>query len=90
MMLDDEATREEARELAKQLSTACPNGCWIVDDHERNTVYYMNQKQPDEMILTPYTADHILIAHQFFGPAHIHHIALVKVDSSRRYYSPVW
>ena len=81
-------------ELAKKLVAGCPKGYWIVDDHERQTVYYKNAKSPSDEKSTPYTGEHIRIAHYvFISRADKYHIYLnthdpVNINPDCYHYTP--
>jgi hypothetical protein len=88
---------DEQEEQAAQMVKTCPREYWIVEDLERKTVYYKNQKSPHNIIPTAYTTNHVLIAHRKF----IHpyrdglHIALdmqdeVNANPKLLHYCPAW
>jgi hypothetical protein len=96
-MIDEElliATNgAEAVRLAKELSDNCPTGYFIVEDHSSNSIYYKCSDPPHYIIKTPYTADHVRIAHRSFLPQHTHHIRWDQLNSQvsngkRDYYIP--
>lgn len=83
----------EAVRLAKELSDNCPAGYYIVEDHSSNSIYYKYSDPPHYIIKTPYTSDHIRIAHRSFLPQHTHHIRWDQLNSQvskgkRDYYIP--
>ncbi|MFL6314732.1 MAG: hypothetical protein ACJ71W_21715 [Terriglobales bacterium] len=88
-----EMTPEE--EQAKKMVKSCPRDWWIVDDLEQKKVYYKNQKPPHTPTDTPYTTNHVLIAHtKFIGPNYdLYHIALdreVNDNPKIIHYTPAW
>ena len=69
----------------------CPTGYFIVDDHGTDKVYY--KYSVGQIINTPYTSDHVRIAHRSFLPQHTHYIRWEQLNSEiakgqRDYYVP--
>lgn len=84
---------EAAVRTARELSENCPPNYFIVDDHTSKTVYYKLADPPHSIIKTPYTEEHIRIAHRSFLPQHERHIRWNQLNSQvsqgqRDYYVP--
>jgi hypothetical protein len=65
---------EAAVRMARELSENCPPNYFIVEDHGANEVYYKLADPPHSIIKTPYTAEHVRIAHREFFPQHERHV----------------
>jgi hypothetical protein len=84
---------EPAVRMARELSENCPPNYFIVEDHNSNTVYYKLADPPHSIIKTPYTDEHIRIAHRSFLPQHERYIRWDELNSQvskgkRDYYVP--
>jgi len=81
----------DAVRTAKEMIENCPTGYFIVNDHGTDAVYY--KYSVGQIIRTPYTSDHVRIAHRSFNPQHTHHIRWEQLNSEiakgqRDYYVP--
>ena len=95
--MDDEliiaANGEAAVRRARELSENCPPNYLIVEDHDTNTVYYKLADPPHSIIKSPYTAEHVRIAHSAFLPRHERYIKWDRLNTEasngkRDYYVP--
>jgi len=81
----------DAVRMAKEMVENCPIGYLIVDDHGAHRVYY--KYSVSQIINTPYTSDHVRIAHRSFNSQHTHYIRWEQLSSEvakaqRDYYVP--
>jgi hypothetical protein len=72
----------ETNTRAKQLSDRCPQGYFIVDDHENKMVYYRNTNPPYDDKPTDFTAEHVRIANYGFEAHHPSHIEWNHMSSA--------